>query len=85
MVKGTEFHATSNDELCQCEYCKTEIAWNGADEQYGSIWSCEKCGHYFCEMCFKAKHGLETAHEMFSGEGAIDEMLCPGCYKDHSI
>ena len=70
-------------DLCECEYCKVKIPWGGADSSKGGIWSCEKCGHYFCEDCFKAKFGAEVAHKMFSMDGDIDDVLCHVCYTGH--
>ena len=75
----------SDDELCKCAYCNTHIPWGGADMARGSIWSCEECGDCFCEACFKEKHDKRIAHEMFSMDGAIDDIKCPGCYSKQTI
>ena len=77
---GENDNSEGDNELCTCEYCKTCIPWGGSDIHRGSIWSCEKCGIYFCELCFKEKHSAEIAHEMFSGDGNIDNIHCPACY-----
>jgi len=71
-----------DNERCKCEYCKTKITWGGADDARGQIWSCEKCGHYFCQACFTEKHGADIAHEMFSSEGHVKDINCPTCFSD---
>ena len=70
-----------NGELCECEYCKVEIPWGGSESSRGAIWSCEKCGNYFCESCFVETHGVQTAHEMFSMDGNIKDINCLACYQ----
>ena len=77
------FRGDIPSDICVCEYCKTAIPWGGSDTQRGSIWSCEVCGNDFCEVCFKDKHGSNVAHEMFSTEGDVDNILCPPCFTKH--
>lgn len=71
-------------EICVCSICKTEISWDGADDNKGIIWSCEKCGEFFCEQCFKNKHGEKVYYSMVSDaettDNENDEILCPKCY-----
>jgi hypothetical protein len=59
-----------------CEFCRTEIEWEGRDSQKGIIWYCEKCNKYFCFQCFVDKHGEEEFYKMLHG----DDVLCPECY-----
>lgn len=66
-------------ETYECLYCSAKLDWNSADEQKGVIWSCENCGSYFCEACFKERHGFEALESMVSAESE-GLILCPDCY-----
>ena len=68
-----------DSDMCICKFCKINVPWGASDEQRGGVWYCTCCGHTFCEACFKEKVGDKFAAEMFSGEGAVDDILCPDC------
>lgn len=75
-----------------CKYCQTQIEWEGSDDQRGVIWGCDCCNFYFCEACFRERHGAEALHDMIVADedaeirynalaaGMNDEILCPDCY-----
>lgn len=62
-----------------CEFCKTEIDWEGSDENKGTIWACEElgCGVAFCRSCFSDKF----SHAEFTKMTNEDDIIrCPSCY-----
>lgn len=65
-----------------CEFCKTEIAWDGVDENKGTIWSCEelKCGVVFCRSCFADKFSYAEFTKMTNED---DIIRCPSCYAEN--
>ena len=66
------------ENMDRCEIC-------GSAESEGGLilWGCgDGCGIIFCERCFADSVGSETAHEMFSMDGSMDDILCPTCYKN---
>lgn len=66
-------------EMYTCEFCGTEIDWEGADDHRGTIWGCEAegCGKAFCRECFEEKHGHGTFCRMTNDD---DVIRCPDCY-----
>ena len=74
-------NADADSDIEECTICKVEGISHAHDS---TIWGCEKCGIDFCEACFSSKHGAEIAHEMFSMDGDIDDILCPTCFKNQS-
>lgn len=69
-------------EVYKCDFCGTEIDWEGADDQRGTIWSCEDegCGKMFCVACFNEHHGSGQHLRMTNDDEII---RCPDCYGKH--
>lgn len=67
-------------EMLTCSFCKTEIDWDCGNDRKGTIWGCDNCNTYFCESCFKERHGAEALYGMVKAESEGD-ILCPDCYK----
>ena len=66
-------------DLYTCEYCNTEIYWEGSNDNRGTIWSCEEeyCGKAFCRSCFVEKFNINVFFEMVNEN---DIIRCPNCY-----
>jgi ribosomal protein L37AE/L43A len=79
-----DISATDYD-LCECSICHTKILWGGKDDNKGIIWSCEKCGEYFCQQCFIDRFDGDTYYSMVLDDAADNEtpcenaILCPDC------
>ena len=75
---------SAEDQITYCEICEN-FSLRGGYEDDPTIWGCEgECGMTFCEQCFINECGSSIAHEMFSMDGAVEEILCPNCYKTDS-
>ena len=69
---------TKQKQIETCEICGPNSPWEGEP----TLWGCEgTCGITFCEKCFSNKHGAKAAHDMFSMDGSIENVLCPNCYQ----
>lgn len=75
------------DERERCHVCKTEIDWDGADEQRGELWSCEQpgCGDTFCVQCFKDRHGFEVWDHHINHTSIETGVMCPECFDKQII
>ncbi len=76
--------------LDTCEFCGTEIDWEGSDLQNGTMWYCEQdeCGKMFCEKCFRERHGGLAYYNMVGSDAHLDDdyepciITCPSCYSE---
>ena len=68
-----------------CAICNTAIVLGGADNHRGAIFSCEKCGIYFCEQCFTCKHGMKDLLDMTGVDANTDTIECPSCFSDRKL
>lgn len=70
------------EDVYECECCRTVIAWSGADERRGELWSCEQtdCGVPFCVACFRERHGSQAWHEHINESSIAHGIMCPTCY-----
>ena len=72
------------ETVYECNFCGTIIPWDGYDENYGELWSCEQlfCGKCFCVACFKDKYGVSAWREHINEISVYKDIMCPDCYKE---
>ena len=55
-----------DEEILQCEFCKTYSMWGGYQDD-ATLWFCDKCNKVFCEKRSK----VNTEED--------EKVLCPDC------
>ena len=66
-----------NRDVYACDFCETEIPWDGTDPVNGDMWGCERCECNFCTKCFTDRFGYDAFRVMLATN---ENVLCPDCF-----
>lgn len=68
-------------DIRECVYCGNEFDIDDETAE-NLLWPCEVCGMYFCEECFKERHGESVLRRMVDWKDG-KFIACPDCFPEY--